>query len=310
MTMVMTALCAIAMNAQVRDNSLWTDGMVMYGATWAGGGTVVMEGGTLHEGGYKFVLKKAASGGYTVHPGLAGEDYISMGAGCVAGDKVKYETIQGLGVLTCYHGGKPVAVLHELKCRLDDFMKQSRYDAFAGNYVDMNTGEKWMFTVEGRYSKNGGNVAPYTVLKEYDMPSNVILLADGTTLLVELTAEGLNLRACKVTGLDDDMVDEVHPGAVVAMLNRISSGYANGKWSIATHRLLNPEMLGGYSKETLRLMRNEIFARKGQKFNSADLKAYFAKQPWYKPSSTGTASLTPLETKNVEIIKIVEESNN
>ena len=33
----------------------------------------------------------------------------------------------------------------------------------------------------------------------------------------------------------------------------------------------------------LRLLRNEVFARHGRTFKSADLQGYFSKQPWYKP---------------------------
>jgi hypothetical protein len=51
-------------------------------------------------------------------------------------------------------------------------------------------------------------------------------------------------------------------------------------------------------------MRNEIYARHGYVFNSADLKAYFSKQPWYKPLNNNSAvKLTPIENLNVELIK-------
>ena len=36
-----------------------------------------------------------------------------------------------------------------------------------------------------------------------------------------------------------------------------------------------------YDMSTLRLARNEIYARKGRRFKAADLQAYFDAQPWY-----------------------------
>ncbi|MBR2765829.1 MAG: YARHG domain-containing protein, partial [Blautia sp.] len=46
-------------------------------------------------------------------------------------------------------------------------------------------------------------------------------------------------------------------------------------------RYLTVEELRKYDMATLRLARNEIYARKGRRFRTADLQAYFDAQPWY-----------------------------
>ncbi len=51
---------------------------------------------------------------------------------------------------------------------------------------------------------------------------------------------------------------------------------------------------------------NEIYARRGRKFKSADLQAYFNSKPWYKgtiePSQFDENSLNQYEKANVQII--------
>lgn len=54
--------------------------------------------------------------------------------------------------------------------------------------------------------------------------------------------------------------------------------------------------MASLSKTELRLMRNEIFARHGYIFKSADLRNHFSKQPWYNARySNVDAMLTPIE---------------
>ena len=56
------------------------------------------------------------------------------------------------------------------------------------------------------------------------------------------------------------------------------------------------------SPEELRLMRNAIYARAGREFKDADLRAYFSKQPWYRPTAT-PAKLSAVDEKNLARIK-------
>lgn len=70
------------------------------------------------------------------------------------------------------------------------------------------------------------------------------------------------------------------------------------------HRI-EREDLWGRSVEELRLMRNTIYARAGREFKDPDLRAYFAKQPWYRPTTT-PAKLSALDEKNLVNIKKFE----
>ena len=76
---------------------------------------------------------------------------------------------------------------------------------------------------------------------------------------------------------------------------------------VLTTYLLNTTYLARFPKEELRLMRNEILARHGWRFQSKDLQGYFAKQAWYKPvKDNSTIQLSDLERTNLELIKAEE----
>jgi hypothetical protein len=69
-----------------------------------------------------------------------------------------------------------------------------------------------------------------------------------------------------------------------------------------TH-LLTEEMLHGLGLHELRLLRNEVYARRGRTFGSGWLQQHFEFQPWYEPSPTKREpQLSEIEKKNVETI--------
>lgn len=78
-----------------------------------------------------------------------------------------------------------------------------------------------------------------------------------------------------------------------------------GKYPEGSSRLLNGNDLVGKSSWDLRIMRNEIFARHGRRFKSAELRDYFMNQPWYSPQFD-EVRLTEIETRNVEFLKSYE----
>jgi hypothetical protein len=80
-----------------------------------------------------------------------------------------------------------------------------------------------------------------------------------------------------------------------------------GKYPETFQRLLTVEDLDGKSKQELRLMRNEIFARYGYIFSSIELNTYFNNQPGYVEFSKNVeAFLSEIEKNNVDLIKQFE----
>lgn len=74
-----------------------------------------------------------------------------------------------------------------------------------------------------------------------------------------------------------------------------------------TKSLLTADQLQGKTATELRLLRNEIFARKGYVFKDAILNDYFLKKNWYKPSEQKEIVLSDIEKQNIELIKKVEK---
>jgi YARHG domain len=72
--------------------------------------------------------------------------------------------------------------------------------------------------------------------------------------------------------------------------------------------VLTPADLALLSAAQLRLARNEIYARHGRVFASADLRAYFGRQPWYRPSPGAVATLSTVEQQNVALLQQAEQS--
>lgn len=69
------------------------------------------------------------------------------------------------------------------------------------------------------------------------------------------------------------------------------------------NRPITPALLDGLSLYELRLLRNEVYARRGQNFRIAWLSDYFSTQEWYKPHEDfNPVPLSPTEQANVATI--------
>lgn len=131
------------------------------------------------------------------------------------------------------------------------------------------------------------------------------------------TEEGMN-----VIGIDENIVVSAgaSSGHTVTDSNQSSSESTtatsgNGDYIFANSGsvYLTDADVSGLSKADLRIARNEIMARHGRIFDSADLKAYFESKSWYN----GTVSpeefdesmdsrLNDVERANIEMIKKYE----
>jgi hypothetical protein len=68
-------------------------------------------------------------------------------------------------------------------------------------------------------------------------------------------------------------------------------------------------MLDGLFVEDLKVLRNEIYARRGRVFKDAKLQTYFAAQPWYQPNADfKDEQLSETEAKNLAIIREAEQN--
>ncbi|WP_158978766.1 YARHG domain-containing protein [Cellulophaga sp. L1A9] len=87
-------------------------------------------------------------------------------------------------------------------------------------------------------------------------------------------------------------------------------GQTESKEVVSSFEYLTEEILKTKSKKELRLLRNEVFARKGHVFKSEDLIEYFNKKAWYKPNPNISLSFTEKESSYTSKIKTLEEVEN
>ena len=81
-----------------------------------------------------------------------------------------------------------------------------------------------------------------------------------------------------------------------------------GDYPEASSRYLTANDLTGLSKHSLRIMRNEIFARYGYIFKTDVMRRHFMRQSWYTPLYNDVNSLlTSVERENIKLIQSFEK---
>lgn len=115
--------------------------------------------------------------------------------------------------------------------------------------------------------------------------------------------------------MDDNVLNEYEMANIISISDSVQGvmGLTNQDYMIlpeSRSRYLMPEDLAGLDKETLRLARNEIYARHGRKFQTEDLNEYFSRQPWYQgylsAEEFDDAILNEYEKANLDFIKEAE----
>lgn len=85
----------------------------------------------------------------------------------------------------------------------------------------------------------------------------------------------------------------------------VADRFDDGRYPQTRYRRLTEEELRGLSAADLKIMRNEIFARHGYAFQTAAMREYFARQPWYTAKDR-SVQLSEVELYNVALIKKFE----
>lgn len=81
-----------------------------------------------------------------------------------------------------------------------------------------------------------------------------------------------------------------------------------GRFTIASERKLDTKDIENLTAKELYIMRNEISARHGYKFNTFGTTSYFNKQSWYRPIYSNVDSmLTDIEKYNINFLKQRED---
>jgi YARHG domain len=109
------------------------------------------------------------------------------------------------------------------------------------------------------------------------------------------------------------LVGTVAAVAVVPEVRDVACQVACGTYADAESKVLHElpltrRDLAGLSEIDLRRLRNAVYAHHGREFDSGDLRAYFASQPWYRPQGDfSEATLAPVDLENIIRIRQAEE---
>ena len=303
-------LASIADAHNIDPNTVWTDGSTVYVLNVAQTNATHLDyvGGTLHEGGYAFGLDRV-NGKYVISASRiydfgSDEGYTSFGPESKIDYEVTLERIGGRQLLVARDSkGTITDVLEDLDGELYDKEVNDQYVTYAGDYKDYK-GNKWSFGTDGTITMPGKKAVKYKIMDMYDMPSNIITVDDGKSYMqVEMSTTGLNIYKCDF----NPEIEDASKGGLIAKLRRTASPYGDGLCPYTSKMLINPSLIGCYDNDMLRIIRNEIWARHGYRFSSADLQQHFAKQAWYKPVDDNAAiELSELEKMNIAIIKSME----
>ncbi len=179
---------------------------------------------------------------------------------------------------------------------------QEFYDVINGTYTDKD-GKKYVFNNE-TLTIDGKRMTIKPVESNYSGYTNCFEI-DGETYCFAISGTGINIYTA---ALDEECCDcDYYPDKLWVKL-RADLNANQGRWLITNQKIVMERYLLRYTKSMLRLMRNEIYARHGYKFASADLTAYFSKMSWYKPvSDNSKVKLSDIEQLNVSLIKLAED---
>ena len=284
------------------------------------GDVLVFFGGSLHEGGSVFGLKEQGNNHYKVVPALWENDpemeaEASLSARGLLGLEpadltAEAKVFNGKTVIVIKHkklGVRSVLlnVAHDGMQELDVATKASMAQWIAGDWQSAD-GQRYSLKADQSYTFPSGS-GKYKFEYVYDMPDNVIMLNDGSHWRVESAKGKMTLTQMRQDSQDEELWEPLEGGKTIS-LSLTAEEQQKWRYEFASTEVLTVGMIDIYDKEDLRVMRNEIWARHGYRFNSPDLQRRFEKVKGYKPvADNSQVRLTPLEQLNVETIKAVEE---
>ena len=301
-------LCAaVVAQAQVSESGNWYDGDLCYSAKNMAGGKVLMNA-TAEGEELEFMLVPVAGkkDTYTVADGP--NDYLNLFENIAT---VRHQKREGLDVLCFYDSKNLLQTVMSNETEWDaQKLNIARFkEQLIGEFEQKGSPSEliieWDKIIDNSVPANyevetfNGLVMGYITVVPDDAKRGHRL--QGTWEIVS-TLDGFIL--CGLTFNDDSGWWE-HDG--VNYIEYYKSNPDVPRFAYTSTTLLNDKQFRKMKKSTLRIMRNEIMARHGYRFQSKDLQEYFSSMPWYKPAaSNDEVKLNFIERLNVELIKAVE----
>lgn len=294
-TLLAATMLAATAAAQNITNRTWTDGLGGWNCGKADNGNYQFVGGYT-DAGLDWELKGIGTDKYKV----VDAEFNMSGNGCTVTRMKIIDGYDAENVVLVARNSKNVitALLAELTDWNHD--DQLLLDMLDGIYTD-SQGKQYNFA---RESLNGEK---FEVQVSDGNMAQCFKLKDGKIYWVEFTDKGIDLY--NAVWDDDNPCGYYKQSTFYKSLTKKDqiTEILTGQYPYTSMKLVLPASLEYFSKAQLRVMRNEIYARHGYVFSSADLKAHFAQMSWYKPlNDNSKVQLSELEQLNVDLIKAWE----
>lgn len=288
--------------------STWTNGYEICSPKKYNDSLIVFSGGNLHEGYMMFTVKVLGDNKYLII-GLSPDgdcDYEpNIGN---KGDIVKVLMVDKYKVLAFYDTKNNIQeVLIELNGSLEDFVIRNKINyELSGKYRD-EKGKQYIFYPNELKAEGFSNQQEYKFAFEYDFPIERLIF-NNVSFYYERSANGLIIYKAKKDEYGDwEKSDKLMTLTKIEWINHTKNQDLKGKYPFASTEIMIESILANFDKKELRIMRNEIFARHGYIFKTAEMKAYFESQNWYSGFYDNVNDkLTDIEKLNIQLIKKYE----
>jgi hypothetical protein len=166
-----------------------------------------------------------------------------------------------------------------------------------------------------KYNSNGNKIkttfingdTPKEINYKYDLNNNLIEIDDNASGYIynyEYDNLGNWIKEIKKSSDDTYIIErKIEYYSDNEDVNSKKENSRPGKYQVASERILSNNEIAKMDKYELKLMKNEIFARYGYIFKTAEMKAYFESQPWYQPKYEDVTSyLSDIEKRNIKLL--------
>ena len=201
--------------------------------------------------------------------------------------------------------------LNKYKDLSDYTIKNKINHQLSGEYKDVETNRVITFEKNKNIVTGLLNEREYKIgYNQYDTPTDLLMFKTDTLIYEKKHDTLLIYKAYYNDSYGDyERKNEniLYKLIKTKHINFSSNSELEGDYSFASDEILTDIVLSFYSKEELRLIRNEIFARYGYLFKANDLIKYFENKNWYNPQFENVSNkLTELEKINIQIISDYE----
>lgn len=258
------------------------------------GDTLFVVNGTFHEAGSREAYKRVRDNKFYYLGFADWSNNIDYEYDYEPGDELKASEseLSSFDAVQC--DGYSVLVVDGQKTSFKDSLMVDNY-IFAGEYKGQKTGKTYSIDIDNKNCQ-GFEKSSFYVLYTDDFGEEEYDDSFGD-LLASFGSQYFNPRTMAIHNSDNQLVD---------ILQRV---YPTDKqtFPFTASTELDIKTLEFFSKDELKIMRNEIFARHGFIFSTDAMKKHFSAMSWYKPEQKNVDNLlSPVERHNVELIRKVE----